>query len=189
MIAYIGMNSHGSFLARCILQESSQLVGAPSRGSKRRFLERRNSEQHRSAATDIANPLADAAYLLHDMMATNMGDAHMRWVGNIRAFVESLKGEPLRVGTIFSGCDIIHVVMNVLSTFWAKMYNLKFTTEFLYMCEADAKKQEFLKRHIQPARLFSEAGALGELTAHCVIANERVPIPHVDIVAAGSELV
>jgi len=171
------------------LQESSQLAGAPGRGSKRRVLERRNSEQHRSAATDIANPLADVVYLWHDMMATNMGDAHMRWVGNIRAFVDSMKGEPLRVGTIFSGCDIIHVVMNVLSMFWGKMYNLKFTMEFLYMCEADAKKQEFLKRHFQPARLFSEAGELGDLTAHCVIANERVPIPHVDLVDAGSELV
>ena len=137
-------------------------------------------------ASSIENPLADSVFLWHDSLATYVSDTHLRWVANLRSFFAGLGGRPLTVGSMFSGSEILSVILSVMLRFWQAMYGQVASTRHVFMCERNADKQEFLKSQFQPAVLFEEASALGGLTAQCVLANRQVLVPYADLFVAGS---
>ena len=165
-------------------QGGQGLTSSGGNGSKRRKLERQNSELHRAVVTEIENPLAETVYLWFDGLANNMSDIHLKWVGNFRSFIAGLGSQPLRMGTMYTGCDIIRSCMEVLAKFWSSMYNTTVSIEHIFMCECDERKQDFLIGQFSPPILFTDAAELGNLSAFCRIAGEQVPVPHVDVLAA-----
>lgn len=140
---------------------------------------------HRSIAAEIDNPLADSAFLWHDKFSQTMSAAHMQWVRLLRAFASSLEGSTLLVGSMFSGSEVLRVVLDVMTEFWRGMYGVNIKIQHTFMCERDTAKQRFLIEQHSPPILFREAQELGNLTAWCAIKGEAVPVPYCDLLVAG----
>ena len=166
---------------------AEEVVAAPtSSAPKRRKLERSNSEIHRSIASTIDNPLADVTYMWHDRLATNMSQAHLRWVANLREFTAGLPNHTLLVGSMFTGSESVAVTLSVLCQFWQGMYGISLDVRHVFMCENNEQKQAFLLQQHEPPVLFRDAHDLGNLSAWCCVAGEAVPVLYCDLLVAGS---
>ncbi|CAK0804534.1 unnamed protein product, partial [Prorocentrum cordatum] len=103
----------------------------------------------------------------------------------------SLGGEALLTyGSACSGSDLaFHAIESVLDTFlesWVPRSAEACKVKHVFACEKDQKKQKFLQAQFpQLECIFGDVSGLHSRTAKNMINDRRVPIPYVDLFAAG----
>ena len=110
---------------------------------------------------------------------------HLEWLEGWRSMESYLDGQPLTVGTMFSGCDIIVKVLECLFAELRVAYSLNLTIEQKWLCEINKAKQKFLRNQYGPLYLFRDAAEVVELFSHNVVSDSRVAVPFVHLLAAG----
>ena len=92
----------------------------------------------------------------------------------------------MTVGTIFTGCDVVHHVLQSLAWAWMVMYNISFTFSMSFGCEKNEDKQRFLLREFPTMkRLFRDAVDLASTYAHDVKSGTMQLVPTVMLLIAG----
>jgi len=73
-------------------------------------------------------------------------DKHLWWLDSLRRFAK-LVGGVCRVGTLFSGSDLLQKVLTSHSEYWEAVFNVKVKFEFVLAAERVPEKQQFLRDH------------------------------------------
>ena len=160
-------------------------VGSDEAARKKRKLVPHGSDAHMQTIADLDSRLADTVFMWHDAMSSFTSDLHLEWIGAFRTFVSSLGGRSLKIGSMFSGCDILDPVLGTLADVWARLYDVVFPYNIVFACERDEAKVQFLRHVFAPSRLFRDAQELGNLTAYCLTEEAMVPVPYTDLLVAG----
>jgi len=129
------------------------------------------------------SPLAEATCLWHEAM-TMQPDTHVEFLDALRGFARRVNGV-CKVGTLFSGSDMIKPVFHALSDYWKYTYDVSVRFEFLFAAERDELKQSFLHDHGEAQLIFRTAEDCLEAVAENCITGEQVVVPWVHWLWAG----
>ena len=121
--------------------------------------------------------------LWHENLADH-GDLLSTWVGGLRKWSEQLK-HVCKVGTLFSGSDLIQQTLYTLSAFWRHTYDVNIKFEFVFAAEKDPAKRRFLVDHQKVSVLFGDCKDCCHEMAKEVETGQLVPVPWCDWLWAG----
>jgi hypothetical protein len=91
----------------------------------------------------------------------------------------------IRVGALYAGSDVQSCFMDALSLYISSMYKIILNFEMIYQVESNPKKQKHLLDHTKQQFLFSHVSDLLEDYALDLKSNEKVLVPHVNLMTAG----
>ena len=110
---------------------------------------------------------------------------HLEWVAGLRRLDEFFQGKPLRIGTLYSGCDIAQKVTAALFHELNILYGFDLVADFRWGCEMKKEKQEFLQNQFEPDILFRDASDVANLFSFNEVSGEMCAVPYVDVLLAG----
>ena len=122
------------------------------------------------------DPLSDAVTLWHEKLSTFSPSLHLKWVECFGKFLNR-QCNTISVGTMFSGCDVLQVVLQELKHQWHHTYDFEVYVDHKFMCERTPAKQQFLLNRFSPALLFTDASELGNILAHDMVSGQQQPVP------------
>ena len=128
-------------------------------------------------------PLAQAITLWHAPMMANR-ELGMKFLDGIRQAAIRFGGV-CKVGSMFSGCDIIRHVLLLLSAFWRHTYSIELDFAFVFKAEKHRKKQQFLIGHGSTDVLLSSCDDVVKTMAENKVTGEHILIPQCDWLGAG----
>ena len=73
------------------------------------------------------------------------------------------------MGTMFSGCEIVHHVLEALSQELLSLYDLAIDVELCWLCEKNERKQKFLINQFKPDIVFRDAEEVVSKLSHNVL--------------------
>lgn len=82
--------------------------------------------------------LHEAVHAYHTDMPPTV---EMEFVRSLRRVQSSQDGNPLKVATMFSGCDIVVKSLRTLSKYWAMKYSVDVMFEHAFAAESCPRKQ------------------------------------------------
>ena len=106
---------------------------------------------------------------------------HLEWLNGWRGLLDFLEGRVLKIGTMFSGCEVVKHVINAILHELEVLYNLKIPTDSLWMCEKSGTKQMFLRNQFSPDIIFRDAADMASLFSHNVVTGTSCAVPYVDV--------
>ena len=130
-----------------------------------------------------SSPIAEAGTMWMQQMARDP-DTHLQWIDGLRQFAIDCE-TVCRVGTLFSGSDVVLKVLNVHSGYWKHAFGIELKFEHVFAAEKTPSKQEFLRHHAKVPCLFGDAYEVLNDSAINLITGERVSIPWVHWLIAG----
>ena len=130
-----------------------------------------------------SSPVSEASTLWMQQMARDP-DTHLQWIDGLRQFALDCGGV-CKIGTLFSGTDVVMKVLNVHSAYWKHAFGIELRFEHAFAAEKNPSKQEFLREHAKVPVLFGDANDVLGNSAINLITNERVSIPWVHWLIAG----
>ena len=92
------------------------------------------------------DPLSHAAKAFHDALPPK---DFLALKTQLQHYCQRLDGKPLRVGTMFSGCDVAVKALDAIQEHWSEV-GMELQFHHLFACEIEEWKQEFILHHLNP---------------------------------------
>ena len=136
-----------------------------------------------SAARNIVgndNPLQEAAR----HMLANVSPARVLFLrDSLRSWAQ--RG-PMRIGTAFTGCDIVCKVLSILFAEFRMQLDVPCNFVMAFGCESVPSKRQWLMQQFPDLPiLFDDVEALGAVAAINTLTKKQEIVPHVDLFTAG----
>ena len=90
-------------------------------------------------------PLTEAMTAWHAALFKDP-ERGLAWIANLRRTASQMD-HVCKVGTMFSGCDIIRHVLQSASAFWLHTYDIRLDFQMVFWAETHRDKQRFLLDH------------------------------------------
>lgn len=90
-----------------------------------------------------------------------------------------------KVASMYSGCDILQLALDAVLELVNELYNIKIDVEYVWLCERNAEKVQFLMGQHSPPLVFRDAGQIVELFAHDCVSDSMQAVPYCDLLVAG----
>ena len=127
--------------------------------------------------------MAEAITLWHSAMALHC-DVFTCFLDALQGFALKCNGV-CKVGTMFSGSDMVRIVLGCLSQFWHHTYDIDIRFEFMFAAEKELEKQMFLTRHCDASLVFGDCTECSQTMAANVLNGEKTIVPWVHWLWAG----
>ena len=131
------------------------------------------------------DPLSHAAKAFHDALPPK---DFLALKTQLQHYCQRLDGKPLRVGTMFSGCDVAVKALDAIQEHWSEV-GMELQFHHLFACEIEEWKQEFILHHLNPQFMFEDAVELArnDWVGQDTISEKHVKVPDIDLLFAGFE--